>query len=93
MDLLSGEDFFSEASQGNARSRLERSNVQRFFYARVCLEKLTTQTLSRIYTKMFFFLHKWSLDHEFNKEYSEAVISITFYLVEASFSGRPDQDV
>ena len=57
--LLSGVDFFSEASQGNARSRLERSNV----FLRSSLPedwisswmKLTTQTFSRRYTITFFF--------------------------------------
>ena len=52
--------------------------------------KLTTQTSSRHNTKMFF-SSQWSLDHESNKKCSDAVHSITFHLVEASFSRRHGQ--
>ena len=38
-----------------------------------------------------FFSSQWSLDHESNKKCSDAVHSITFHLVEASFSRRHGQ--
>ena len=91
--LLSGVDFFSEASQGNARSRWERW----FFCARVCLEieflpewNWQHRRLPGVTLKCFF-SSQWSLDHESNKKCSDAVHSITFHLVEASFSRRHGQ--
>ena len=92
--LLSGVDFFSEASQGNARSRWERSNV---FFAlefvwrlNFFLDEIDNTDAFQAYTKVFF-SSKWSLDHESNKKCSDAVHSITLHLVEASFSRRHGQ--
>ena len=92
--LLSGVDFFWEASQGNARSRWERSNgffaLEFAWRLNFFLNEIEHRRLPGVTLKCFF-SSQWSLDHESNKKCSDAVHSITFYLVEASFSRRHGQ--